>query len=207
MDILLIGVAGGSASGKSHLTKKLRERFGEHITVILQDDYYKAHDNLTYEERAALNYDAPDAFDNDRMIRDLTALKEGREITAPVYDYTIHNRSKEERHISPTRVIIVEGILVFADPALCELFDLKLFVDVDADVRIIRRIRRDMIKRARTLDSIIEQYLATVKPMHDLYVEPSKKNADIIIPFENENPPAVELIIQKIRDHIETADR
>lgn len=202
MDILLIGIAGGSGSGKSHLTAKLRERFGEHITVVTYDDYYKAHDELSYEERAALNYDSPDAFDTARMIADLKELKAGRAVTAPVYDYTIHNRSKETRIVRPTRVIIVEGIHVLVNRELCDLFDLRIFVDVDADVRIIRRIRRDMTKRARTLDSIIDQYLATVKPMHDLYVEPSKKNADIIVPFESENPTAVDLISRKIKEYL-----
>ena len=203
MNVLLIGIAGGSGSGKSTLTNNIKASFGDDVTVILQDDYYKAHDELTYDERVKLNYDSPDAYDTDLLIRDLTLLKSGREAVAPVYDYAVYNRTDRTRTIRPTKVIVVEGILVLSNRELCDLFDIKVFVDADADVRIIRRIRRDMVKRARTFDSIVTQYLATVKPMHELYVEPSKHNADFIVLRGGDNAVALDLIYHKIKDHIE----
>ena len=203
MDVLLIGIAGGSGSGKSTLTANIKAAFGDDVTVIQHDFYYKRHDELTYDERVKLNYDAPDAYDTDLMIRDLTQLKNGREAVIPVYDFAVYNRTDRTRTIAPTKVVLVEGILVLDDKELCDLFDIKVFVDADADVRIIRRIRRDMVERARSFDSIVTQYLGTVKPMHELYVEPSKKNADIIVLRGGDNTVALDLIVRKIKDHLE----
>ena len=203
MDVLLIGIAGGSGSGKSTLTDNIKKAFGDDVTVLLHDDYYKRHDELTYDERVKLNYDSPYAYDTDLMIRDLSLLKAGREAVIPVYDYAIYNRTDRTKTIVPTKVIVVEGILVLHTAALCDLFDIKVFVDADADVRIIRRIRRDMVKRARSYDSIVSQYLATVKPMHELYVEPSKKNADFIILRGGDYPVALDLLYHKIKEHMQ----
>ena len=199
MDIMIIGIAGGTGSGKSTLSKNISQYFGDRITVIRHDDYYKAHDDMSYEERAQLNYDHPDAFDTPLLLKHLDMLKSGMEIDCPIYDYTVHNRSKETRRIVPTPVIILEGILIFENKDVCDRMDLKIFVDTDADVRIIRRIIRDVKKRARTLESVVTQYLTTVKPMHEAFVEPSKKHADIIIPEGGKNPVAYGMIIDKIK--------
>ena len=203
MDVLVIGVAGGSGSGKSRLTTNIKERFGRDVTVLMHDSFYKAHDELSYEERVKLNYDSPDAYDTDLMIRDLSLLKKGEPAVIPVYDFAIYNRLPQTTTLYPTKVIIVEGILVLDDEKLRELFDIKVFVDADADVRIIRRIKRDMVKRGRTFESIVTQYLSQVKPMHELYVEPSKKNADIIVLRGGKNQVALDLLYHKIRSHIE----
>ena len=202
MDNLIIGIAGGTGSGKSTLTENIKQRFGDDVTVLLHDYYYKAHDELTYEERTQLNYDVPSAYDTDLMIRDLGLLKRGETAFAPVYDFAIYNRRPETQEIRPAKVIVVEGILVLEDRQLCDLFDIKVFVDADADVRVIRRIRRDMQKRGRSFDSIVAQYLTTVKPLHELYVEPSKKNADIVILHGGENTVALDLLYQKIANYI-----
>ena len=208
MKNLIIGIAGGSGSGKTTLALRLKERFGEdEVRLISHDSYYKRHDELPYEQRCKLNYDHPDAFDNDLIVRHLRTLKAGQAIDCPVYDYTIHNRSDRVQHIEPAPVLIVEGILPFAEPELCALFDYKIFVDTDADERILRRILRDVKERGRSLDSVISQYLTTVKPMHDAFVEPSKRRADIIIPNGGENGPAVEVLAHHIRSLIEKANR
>lgn len=199
---ILIGIAGGTGSGKTTLTKQIARRFGEHVTVIRHDNYYRSHSDLTYEQRAALNFDCPEAFETELLIEHLKQLRKGIAIDSPLYDYTIHNRSTKTEHILPTKVIIVEGILIFADVTLCELMDIKLFVDTDADVRILRRIRRDVRDRGRSLDSVIQQYLQTVKPMHEQYVEPSRKNADLIIPEGGKNLVALEMIFTRIENHI-----
>lgn len=199
---ILIGIAGGTGSGKTTLTKQIARRFGEHVTVIRHDNYYRSHSDLTYEQRAALNFDCPEAFETELLIEHLEQLRKGIAIDSPLYDYTIHNRSTKTEHILPTKVIIVEGILIFADVTLCELMDIKLFVDTDADVRILRRIRRDVRDRGRSLDSVIQQYLQTVKPMHEQYVEPSRKNADLIIPEGGKNLVALEMIFTRIENHI-----
>lgn len=204
---MVIGIAGGTGSGKTTLTRHLVESFGGNISVVYHDNYYKAHPNMTYEERAALNYDHPDAFDTDLMVEDLRTLCAGKTIHCPVYDYTIHNRSEEVRHVEPAPVLIVEGILPFAEPGLLELFDYKIFVDTDADERILRRILRDVKERGRSLDSVITQYLTTVKPMHEAFVEPSKRNADIIVPNGGENGPALEMLVHHIRSLIQQANR
>ena len=201
-NILVIGIAGGTGSGKSTLTKQLVNHFGDQITVLKHDDYYKAHDEMTYEERTHLNYDHPNAFDTDLMLQHLRQLKKGEPINCPIYDYTVHNRSRNFQVIQPRNVIIVEGILIFENKELCKEMDIKIFVDTDADIRIIRRIQRDVIERARSLESVISQYMNTVKPMHEEFVEPSKKNADIIVLEGGMNLVAMDMIKNRIRQHL-----
>lgn len=202
MDTMVIGIAGGTGSGKTTLTRRLKERFGENVSVLYHDNYYKRHDEMPYEERCKLNYDHPDAFDTDLMIRDLEALRRGETIHCPVYDYTIHNRGTERLEVRPTKVILVEGILIFENEALRDLMDIKIFVDTDADVRILRRILRDVKERGRSLDSVVNQYLTTVKPMHEQFVEPSKRRADIIVLEGGHNLVALDMIMERIRSHI-----
>ncbi len=201
--VLIVGIAGGTGSGKTTFTKALTKKFGDDVTVVLHDDYYKAHHELTYEERTKLNYDAPDAFDTELMKEHLRSLKAGHYVDCPIYDYTIHDRSEKTKRIYPKKVIIVEGILIFEDRELCDLMDIKVFVDTDADTRLIRRIRRDTRKRGRSLESILKQYETTVKPMHEKYVEPSRKNADIIVPEGGRNPVALDMLLSKIKKHID----
>lgn len=203
-NILVIGIAGGTGSGKSTLTKQLVNHFGDQITVLKHDDYYKAHDEMTYEERTHLNYDHPNAFDTELMLQHLRQLKEGEPINCPIYDYTVHNRSRNFQVIYPTNVIVVEEILIFENKELCKEMDIKIFVDTDADIRIIRRIQRDVIERARSLESVISQYMNTVKPMHEEFVEPSKKNADIIVLEGGMNLVAMDMIKNRIRQHLST---
>ena len=198
MKIVTIGIAGGTGSGKTTLARNIVSHFGEQITLICHDDYYKAHDELNYAEREKLNYDHPDAFDTPLLVSHLRALRRGETIEAPVYDYASHNRSKTTRTVEPTRVVLLEGILIFDSPEIRELLDMRVFVDTDADVRILRRIVRDVRERGRTLESVISQYLKTVKPMHEAFVEPSKKYADIIVPEGGNNPVAYEMIIGRI---------
>ena len=201
-DVIVIGIAGGTGSGKSTITKKLIQRFGDNVSVIHHDNYYKAHHNMPYEERCKLNYDHPNAFDTDLLIRAVEDLKNGLEVTCPVYDFTIHDRSEETEIVKPARVIIVEGILIFESRELCSLMDIKLYVDTDADVRILRRITRDVRDRGRSLESVIDQYLQTVKPMHEQFVEPSKRRADIIIPNGGENIVALEMLIERVKKQL-----
>ena len=201
-NILTIGIAGGTGSGKSTITRRIVEHFGGNVSVITHDNYYKAHDEMTYEERCKLNYDHPDAFENELMIEHLKQLKAGNSVQCPVYDYTVHNRSKDTIAIEPAKVIIVEGILILADKQLCDEMDIRVFVDTDADVRILRRIIRDVKKRGRTLDSVVDQYLTTVKPMHEAFVEPSKKNAHVIIPEGGRNQVALDMVIGRIEKHL-----
>ena len=204
MNTIIIGIAGGTGSGKTTLTEKLREHFGSNeVSVINHDSYYKRHDELPYEERCKLNYDHPDSFDTALMIAHLQELRAGHPVQVPVYDYTIHNRSNQTVLVQPAPVIIVEGILIFDSPELCELMDMKVFVDTDADVRILRRIVRDVKERGRTLDSVVSQYLTTVKPMHEQFVEPSKKNADLVVLEGGKNLVALEMIIDRIQRHID----
>lgn len=203
MDTIIIGIAGGTGSGKTTLTNNIKKHFGDRITVVYHDNYYKRHDELTYDERCLLNYDIPDAFDTDMLIEHLKQMKEDQSILCPVYDFTIHNRSDKVVEIKPSKVIIVEGILIFENKELCDLMDIKVFVDTDADTRILRRAMRDMKERARSIESITNQYLTTVKPMHEKYVEPSKKNADIIVPGGGENPVTLDLLIRKIHSVLE----
>ena len=199
---LIIGIAGGSGSGKSTITEMIRQKFEGNVTVIRHDDYYKAQHDKTIEERAKQNYDAPDAFDTDLMAEHIRLLSLGVPIDCPVYDYTIHDRSDKVRRIEPAKVMIVDGILILAEPKLRALMDIKIFVDTDADIRILRRILRDVNERGRTLDSVIEQYTSTVKPMHEMYVEPSKRYADIIIPEGGHNMVAMEMIENRVRIHL-----
>ena len=201
-NILTIGIAGGTGSGKSTITRRIVEHFGGNVSVVTHDNYYKAHDEMTYEERCKLNYDHPDAFENELMIEHLKQLKAGNSVQCPVYDYTVHNRSKDTITIEPAKVIIVEGILILADKQLCDEMDIRVFVDTDADVRILRRIIRDVKKRGRTLDSVVDQYLTTVKPMHEAFVEPSKKNAHVIIPEGGRNQVALDMVIGRIEKHL-----
>ncbi len=206
MKPLIIGIAGGTGSGKTTLVERLREQFGDDISVLAHDSYYKAHHDLPLEERRLLNYDHPSSFDTDRMIADLEQLRAGRAIERPVYDYTIHDRTEETVTVPPNKVILVDGILVFEDPGLRDLMDIKIFVDTDADVRILRRILRDVKERGRSLDSVVEQYLSTVKPMHEQFIEPSKRYADIIVPEGGKNLVAIMMIVQRIAYHIEHGD-
>ena len=203
MPALVIGVAGGTASGKTTLTRELVKALDGRASVVYHDNYYKAHDELPYEERSKLNYDAPDAFDNDLMLEQLQKLIMGEAVECPVYDYAQHNRSSETVRIEPSPVIILEGILIFAEPRILDLIDIKLFVDTDADVRILRRVKRDVLERGRTLESVEDQYLTTVKPMHELYVEPSKRNADLIVPNGGNNLVALDMILHRILRELE----
>lgn len=203
MKTMVIGIAGGTGSGKTTLTKKLKDIFGDDVSVVSHDNYYKAHDNMTYEERAALNYDHPDAFDTDLLVSDLKRLCAGETIRCPVYDYTIHNRSKGTVEVRPTKVVVVEGFMIFESKALRELMDIKIFVDTDADVRILRRILRDVKERGRSLESVIDQYLTTVKPMHEQFVQPSRQYADIVVLEGGHNMVALDMIIQRVRAHVE----
>ena len=201
--ILVIGIAGGTGSGKTTLMKNLIADFSDVITVLSHDNYYKRHDELPYEERCKLNYDEPDALETDLMARHLDILRSGGEIDCPVYDFTVHNRSDETIRIVPKKVIIVEGILIFENKPLRDLMDIKVFVDTDADVRLCRRIKRDVNKRGRSLESVLQQYQETVKPMHEKYVEPSKKYADIIVPEGGKNVVALDMLVGRIRRHLE----
>ena len=195
--VIVIGIAGGTGSGKSTLVNKIKEEFNEKITMISHDFYYKRHE-ISFEERKKLNYDHPNAFDTDLMIQHIKDLKEGKEIERPVYDFTIHNRVDDTVKVKPSKVLIVEGILIFENEELRDLCDIKVYVDTDADVRILRRILRDVNERGRTLESVVTQYLTTVKLMHEQFVEPSKKFADVIIPEGGFNVVALEMLKERI---------
>ena len=201
-DVLVIGIAGGSGSGKTTLMKNLVETFQGDVAVVSHDNYYKRNDDMTYEQRCQINYDEPAAFDTDLMVQQLQQLRHGESILCPVYDYTVHNRSDETVEICPKRVIIVEGILIFVDEALRDLMDIRIFVDTDADVRLCRRIKRDVNKRGRTLESVLNQYQQTVKPMHEKYVEPSKKFAHLVVPEGGKNYVALDMIVDRIQRHL-----
>lgn len=201
-NILMVGIAGGSGSGKSTLTDNIVKRFGNEVTVVHHDNYYRAHNDLTYEERAALNYDCPDAYENELMAEQLRLLKAGRPVRCPVYDFTVHNRSTETLLIEPKPVIIVEGILILAEKELRDQLDIKIFVETDADTRLCRRIKRDMKKRGRSVESVLSQWQTTVKPMYELYVEPSRKNADIVVLEGGKNLVALSMITGEIEKHI-----
>ncbi|MBQ6817410.1 MAG: uridine kinase [Bacilli bacterium] len=202
MNVTIIGIAGGTASGKTTVAKKVFEESTKYgtVTMVRVDDYYKRLDHLEFPERQKVNYDHPDAFDVDLLIQQLKDLKEGKEVDKPIYDFTVHNRSKTVEHLVPGNVVIVEGIMTFAIPELREMLDIKIFVDTPDDIRFIRRLERDINERARTVDSVIAQYLKTVRPMHHTFVEPSKKYADIIIPVGGENTVAIDFLITKIVD-------
>ena len=200
---LVIGIAGGSGSGKSTLVKHITEHLSNEVAILSHDDYYKSNATLTKEQKAKLNYDKPDAFDTNLLIFHIDKLIQGVSIESPIYDYEEHERSNETRTVRSAKVILVDGIMIFENRELRERFDLKIFVDTDADVRILRRIVRDVKMRGRDLDSVIEQYLTTVKPMHEAFVEPTKKYADIIIPEGGNNPIAYGMIIENIEKHLE----
>ena len=193
-----LGIAGGTGSGKSTFTNRLRDRFGDNITVIYHDNYYKRHDDIPFEERKKLNYDHPDALETDLLIEHIKRLRNGESIECPVYDYTVHNRSDKTVRIDPRKIILIEGILLLADPRLRSLLDIKIYVEADADERILRRILRDVKERGRDIDNIVEQYLTTVKPMHYLYVEPTRATADIVI-NSGMNDVAFDIVQSKIR--------
>ena len=197
MKVTIIGVAGGSGSGKSTLVKKLQEAFaGDDVATLCHDYYYKAHPELTYEERTKLNYDHPQAFDTDMMVEHVKALRSNVPIEHPVYSFVDHNRTSDTVAVKPSKVIIIDGILIFENKELRELMDIKVFVDTDADLRLARRILRDVRERGRSMESVISQYTTTVKPMHEEFVEPSKKYADVIIPEGGFNSVAVQMLIQ-----------
>ena len=200
--VLVIGIAGGTGSGKTTLLKRLVEHFSGRVTVLSHDNYYKCRDDLSFEERCKLNYDEPDAMDTSLMVYHLEQLRRGEAVECPVYDFAAHNRSKETVCLTPRPVIIVEGILIFENKPLRDLMDIKIFVDTDADVRLCRRIKRDVNKRGRSLESVLEQYQATVKPMHEKYVEPTKKYADVVVPIGGKNPVALDMIIGHIQRHL-----
>lgn len=198
MGTVVIGIAGGTGSGKSTFTNRLKKAFGDEVAVVYHDNYYRRQDGVPFEERKKVNYDHPDSLETDLMVEHLKKLKRGEAVDCPVYDYTKHNRSDRTVHIEPRQIILVEGILLLADPRVRELIDIKIFVEADADERIIRRIVRDVKERGRDLDNIVVQYLTTVKPMHYLYVEPTKAIADLVI-NSGMNDVAFDVVSAKIR--------
>ena len=195
---VIIGIAGGTGSGKSTFTNRLKKAFGDKVSVLYYDNYYKAHDDMPFEERKKINYDHPDAFETDLFLAHLEALRRGEAVECPVYDYTIHNRSNQVVRIEPAKVILTEGILVLSDERIRRMMDIKIFVEADADERILRRVVRDVKERGRDIENIMEQYLTTVKPMHYLYVEPTKVFADIVT-NSGLNDVAFDLVASKIR--------
>ncbi|MBR6825477.1 MAG: uridine kinase [Oscillospiraceae bacterium] len=202
-NIIVIGIAGGSGSGKTTLMRSLTDRFQNDITVLSHDNYYRPYDEMSIEDRKKVNYDHPDAFETEMLIDHLRQLKEGKTINCPIYEHATYSRLEETVPVEPSKVILVEGILIFENKELCSLMDIKIFVDTDADVRLIRRIRRDVAKRGRSIDSVLNQYLGTVKPMHEQFVEPSKKNADLVVLEGGKNLVALEMIIDRIQRHID----
>ena len=204
--ILVIGIAGGTGSGKTTLMNNIIDAYGDQVTVLSHDNYYRRRDELTYEQRCLINYDEPAALETELMAVHLDQLRQGQAIDCPVYDFTQHNRSNETVRIVPKSVIIVEGILIFENQPLRDLMDIKIFVDTDADVRLCRRIKRDVNKRGRTLESVLTQYQTTVKPMHEKYVEPSKRFADIVVPEGGKNTVALDMIMGRIQRHLKEAE-
>ena len=202
-NILVIGIAGGSGSGKTTLMHRIVERFEDNITVLSHDSYYKRHDDMTYEERCQLNYDEPAALETELMVQHLDLLRQGIAIDCPDYDFTVHNRSDKVIRVEPRKIIIVEGILIFENKELRDLMDIRIFVDTDADIRLCRRVKRDVNKRGRSLESVLLQYQETVKPMYEKYVEPSKKYAHILVPEGGKNAVALDLVVNLIEKHIE----
>ena len=200
MSSFVIGVAGGSGSGKTTVVRRIVDSLGpEHVTLLDHDRYYRDRNDLRLEERAALNYDHPDSLETDLMVQHMRRLKAGQAVEAPRYDFTRHARLTEKDTVQPRRALIVEGILILTDAALRELMDIKVFVDTDSDTRFIRRLQRDVAERGRTMESVIDQYQSTVKPMHREFVEPSKRYADVIIPLGGHNTVAVDLLLTMLR--------
>lgn len=202
-DIKIIGIAGGTGSGKSTLSRKIKEALKESVVLICHDNYYKDSSHLPFEKRVEQNYDHPNAFDTELLIEHLKMLKDGKAIDMPTYSFVEHARNKETVHIEPAKVIIVEGILIFENEELRNMMDMKIFVDTDADVRFIRRMSRDVKSRGRDMESVVNQYLGTVKPMHEQFVEPSKKYADIIVPEGGHNIVALEMINERLKRLVE----
>ena len=200
--VYVIGIAGGSGSGKSTFAARLQESFPDAVALVSCDNYYRAHHDIPLEKRRLLNYDAPEALEFDLMVSHLKALKRGEAVDCPVYDFSLHNRSEEVCRIEPKPVIIVDGILILSDPALRETFDLKIYVETDADERILRRAKRDMEVRGRHMEDIMHQYLTTVKPMHEAFVEPSKKHADLIL-NGGLNPVALDVVAARVKEFLE----
>lgn len=199
----IIGVAGGTGSGKTTVSQRITDMVGaQHITRIQHDDYYKDHSNLTVEERALVNYDHPDSLDTPQLVAHLLELRAGRGVDAPLYDFATHAPRAETQRIEPARIILVEGILIFVEKELRELMDMRIYVDADADIRFIRRLRRDMLERERSLDSVVRQYMATVRPMHIEFVEPSKRFAHVIVPEGGNNRVAMEMIASKLQAEV-----
>ena len=198
-NVIVIGVSGGSASGKTTVANRIKEEFMDSVELLSHDFYYLPHDELPLEQRAKLNYDHPNAFDTERLIRDIKLLKQYIPIERPVYSYVVHNRLPETVKVNPAKVIIVEGFMIYENTELRELMDIKVFVDTDADERLIRRIIRDVNERGRSLESVILQYTNTVKPMHELFVEPYKKYADVIIPRGGLNDVAIDMLLHRIK--------
>ena len=205
MKTLFVGVAGGTGSGKSTFTQNLKHEFGDAITVIFYDNYYKDQSGVPPQDRDKINYDCPDALDTDLLIEHIHQLKEGKTVQSPIYDFTTHTRKAETIEIKPNKVIVIEGILAFVDKELRETYHLKIYVDSDADERILRRIMRDIQDRGRQIGDIALQYITTVKPMHNLYVEPTKAYADIII-YGGLNPTALDVIESKLRGFLDSED-
>lgn len=198
---ILIGITGGTGSGKSTIADEIYNSFDEDcIAMIQQDAYYKDQSHLTMEERVKTNYDHPRAFDNDLLIENLKSLINGEAIEKPIYDFTVHTRAEEKIKVNPRDIIIVEGILILEDERLRDLLDIKVYVDTDADIRILRRMIRDINERGRTVDSVVEQYLSVVRPMHMQFIEPTKKYADIIVPEGGHNKVAIDILVSKIKD-------
>ncbi len=202
MERLIIGFCGGTGSGKTTLATRVINEVGGNGVLVSMDGYYKDNRHLPFEERAKINYDHPDAFDSELLVSHLKALKNGKSIMHPTYDYAKHARGDEYIPLDSAKVIIVEGILLFENKALMELLDIKIFVDTDADVRVLRRITRDVKERGRNLEGVIGQYLNTVKPMHEKFVEPYKRRADVIVPIGGHNDVAFNMIMNTIRDKI-----
>ena len=202
---IVIGIAGGTASGKTTVAKKLHKAFDSAV-IISHDNYYKSREDLDFEARCKLNYDHPDSLDTDLLVEHVRQLKDGQSISHPTYDFATHSRNKQWMTTDSAEVIIVEGILIFTNKELCDLCDVKLFVDAGADERFIRRLSRDVKKRGRTMDSVIDQYLSTVKPMHEQFVEPSKSKADLIIPQGGHNHIAISMIIDGVKKKLAAGD-
>ena len=205
-NILVIGIAGGTGSGKTTLMKNIVAQFGGMVSVLSHDNYYKRRDDLSFEERCKINYDEPAALDTSLLVYHLEQLRQGFAIDCPVYDFALHNRSNETLRIEPNRVIIVEGIMIFENEPLRNLMDIKIFVDTDADIRLCRRIKRDVNKRGRSLESVLHQYQTTVKPMHEKYVEPSKKHANLVVLEGGKNVVALDMILGRIQRHLDVTE-
>jgi uridine kinase len=205
---IFIGITGGTGSGKSTIAKEIYSKFGEQcIAMIEQDSYYKDQSHLSFDERIKTNYDHPDAFDTDLIVEHLNKLLSGQAIEKPKYDFEVHNRKKETVRVEPRDIVILEGILILQEPEIRELLDIKIYVDTDADVRIIRRLIRDINERGRTLDSVINQYLNVVRPMHMQFTEPTKRHADIIIPEGGQNKVAIDIIVANIKQFLQREEK